>query len=385
MDLLAKLHAISSQTTPAAGKPARQFTDCWSRTAVRPPEEMPGAFDLDPEALRLMETETLPEDLAPEDILYLDTETTGLSGGAGTLAFEVGLGQLTREGFVITQLMIRDYPEERYLLERVVRAVETSRALCTFNGRSFDLPLLRDRLLMNRMSPAVLDKPHIDLLHIARRVFRLRLRQCSLGRLEQAVLGAGRQDDLPGAQVPERFFSFLKTGDFSLLEDVLRHNEQDIASLCVLLNHMARVYRQPEQLRFNEDLYALGRHAHPEEARRCWTLVQEGTLHAQSQLRLARSLYREGEKEQAAEIWRRMTLAREGGTAPWVELAKYYEHTAADIPEALRCARQALVLLAEPTLLPNPTVQSERNALQSRCARLRRKLAGAGEKEKPDP
>ena len=210
MNLLSMLNAIS-QSPPKREPAGQQFTDCWRKTVHRPLSEVPGAFDLAVDAVTLMETDPLPNDLDPVRILYLDTETTGLSGGAGTLAFEAGLGQLTPEGFCVTQLMIRDYPEEKYLLEGVLEAAKDCDALCTFNGRSFDLPLLRDRCLMNRLSPAVLDKPHIDLLHIARRVFKLRLKQCSLTRLEEAVLGAGRSHDLPGAQVPERFFSYLKT------------------------------------------------------------------------------------------------------------------------------------------------------------------------------
>ena len=377
MNLMNMLNAIS-QAPPQKEAAGRQFTDCWRKTAVRPLSEVPGAFGVPMEAVALMETEALPPELDPTRILYLDTETTGLSGGAGTLAFEAGLGRLTPEGFLVTQLVIRDYPEEKYLLEAVLEAARDCDALCTFNGRSFDIPLLRDRCLMNRLSPAPLDKPHIDLVHIARRVFKLRLKQCSLTRLEEAVLGSGRSGDLPGAQVPERFFSYLKTGEFSLLEDVLRHNEQDIVSLCVLLNHMARVYRSPEQLGHNEDLYAMGhgleRHDHPEEARRCWELVQPGSLHAQSRLRLARSLRHNGEIDRAVEIWRQMAEAREGGILPWIELAKYYEHTARDLPEALACTRRALAMLAEPVLVPDPSVQSGKNAVQYRYARLKRKL-----------
>ena len=161
---------------------------------------------------------------------------------------------------------------------------------------------------------------------------------------------------------------------------MLRHNEQDIVSLCVLLNHMARVYQSPEQLGHDEDLFAMGhgleRHDHPQEARRCWELVRPGSLHAQSCLRLAQSLRRTGETDRAVAIWRQMTEDREGGVIPWIELAKYYEHTARDPAEALACTRQAMVLLAEPSLVPDSSIQSQKNAIQYRYARLRRKLNG---------
>ena len=155
--------------------------------------------------------------------------------GAGTVAFEVGMGCLTDSGFQIHQLVMRDYPEEKFLLQSIADTLMGYDAICTFNGRTFDVPLLRDRFLMNRMDDSCLDKPHIDLLHIARRVFKLRLQRCNLGKLEEAVLGIPRFDDLPGAQVPQRFFDYLKTGSFDLLTDVLEHNAQDVASLCVLL------------------------------------------------------------------------------------------------------------------------------------------------------
>ena len=380
MNLRAALDMMSKpKPKPAAEAETRRFTDCWKRELLRPLAEFPGAFALDRDAVALMETEALPDALDPMRILYLDTETTGLAGGAGTVAFEVGLGRLTADGFAITQLVMRDYPEERFLLREVQQALADCDVICTFNGRSFDLPLLRDRFLMNRLSPACLEKPHIDLLHIARRVFKLRLRRCNLGSLEEQVLGIPREGDLPGSEVPQRYFDYLKTGDFRLLEDVLRHNGQDIASLCVLLNHMAAAYARPELLGHPEDLYAMGvgleRHRHPEEARRCWKLAAAGRMGEASRLQLARSWRRAGERAEARAVWEEMIRRREGGITPYVELAKHYEHVERDLPRALELTRRAMALAAEPALFANQTVQETQNALQCRYARLRRKLA----------
>ena len=376
MNLRDKLKAIEKpkvkvtvQPTAPEARPA--FTDCWRTESTH----TAAAYPICRETVMLMQGDDMPENFAAEHILYLDTETTGLMG-AGTVAFEVGLGWQTGDTFHVRQLVMRDYPEERFLLEEIVRVAEKFDVVCTFNGKTFDLPLLKNRFIMNRIRTDCLDKPHIDLLHIARRVWKLRLQRCNLTNLEEALLGIPRVDDLPGAQVPERFFSYLKTGDFSLLDDVLDHNEQDIVSLQNLLCHMCRMYENPEQLRFDEDVYSMGvaldRFHHGSEARRCYQLAG-GEMHAAAQSRLASSYRRSGERGEAVRIWQEMIRRREGGIAPYVELAKHYEHAEKDFDAALDVVRQALICLAEPTLFEDSAVQDERNALQYRYERLKRK------------
>ena len=361
---------ISVKETEPDAKPV--FTDCWRTETTHAPETYP----LRRETVMLMQGEDMPEAFAAERILYLDTETTGLMG-AGTVAFEVGLGWLEADGFHVRQLVMRDYPEEKFLLEEIIRVASGFDVICTFNGKTFDLPLLRNRFIMNRIRTDVLDKPHIDLLHIARRVWKLRLQRCNLTNLEEALLGIPRVDDLPGALVPERFFSYLKTGDFRLFDDVLEHNAQDIASLCTLLAHMCRMYENPEQLRFDEDVYSMGvaldRFRHTEEARRCYRLAG-GEMHAQGQMRLAASYRRSGERESAAQVWQEMIERREGGLTPYVEMAKHYEHVSRDIPAALEIVRKAIAIASEPSLFDETSVQEARDALQYRYDRLKRKL-----------
>ena len=378
MNLRDKLKAIEKPkvkvtvTPTQPEEPSRPaFTDCWRTECTHTPSEYP----ITRQTVMLMQGDDMPADFASERILYLDTETTGLAG-AGTVAFEVGLGWQEGNAFRVRQLVMRDYPEEKFLLEEIVRIAEQFDVVCTFNGKTFDLPLLRNRFIMNRIRTTCLDKPHIDLLHIARRVWKLRLQRCNLTNLEEALLGIPRVDDLPGAQVPERFFSYLKTGDFSLLDDVLEHNEQDIVSLQNLLSHMCRMYEHPDQLRFDEDVYSMGvaldRFRHTEEARRCYELAG-GEMHAASQSRLAQSYRRAGERDEAVRIWQGMIARREGGVAPYVELAKHYEHAEKDYQAAISVVRQALIRLAEPTLFEDASVQEARNALQYRYERLKRR------------
>lgn len=378
MNLRDKLKAIETPRADLPRQPAAPVSaGCWEGRETRASSDFPHESALNRECVMLMQGEAMPDPFSGRRILYLDTETTGLSGGAGTVAFLVGLGWMTEDGFEIRQYVMRDYPEEKAVLARVAEAFSRFDCVCTFNGRAFDLPLLKDRFLMNRMSPACLEVPHIDLMHIARRVWKLRLGRCNLSRLEEVILGFPRLGDLPGSEVPQRYFDFLKTGQFSLLQDVLTHNAQDVATLCTLLYHMAYLYEHPESQLFGEDLFSMGaaleRFRHPEEARRCFRLCTQGKMRAESQLRLAQSWRRSGERGQARAVWEHMIERREGGVTPYVELAKHYEHVEKNLPAALEMTRRAMAQLSEPTLLDSEGVQEARNALQYRYDRLKRR------------
>ena len=377
MNLRDKLRAVGG-TAERRAAPSEKSTDCRHFAVYRPAEEFPGAYSLTAETLRLMSDREIPEGLDPRRILYLDTETTGL-GGSGTVAFLVGMGFLTDSGFEVHQFLMRDYPEEPYLLRHVAAGLERFDVLCTFNGSTFDVPLLESRFLMNRMSrDSLLSLPHLDLLHMCRRLWKLRLGRCNLGRLEEVILGKPREDDLPGSEVPQRYFTYLKTKQLSLLDDVLRHNAQDIASLCVLLNHMAEMYLHPEQIRFSEDVYSMGRALErldrPENARHCYRLAGKGRMGDSARTALAMSYRRSGDREQAAAVWREMIDTRRGGVVPYVELAKYEEHVRRDASAALALTEKALSLLSEPALRESETVQETKNELQYRRVRLLRKL-----------
>ncbi|MBR2824563.1 MAG: ribonuclease H-like domain-containing protein [Clostridia bacterium] len=352
--------------------------DCRYLAVKRPLSEFPGALAVRGETLEKMTGTEMPSPFDPKRILYLDTETTGLRG-SGTVAFLVGLGYLTEEGFEIHQFLMRDYDEETYLLKHVEAGMNRFDMLCTFNGSTFDVPLLEGRLLMNRFRRDCLDKPHIDLLQLARRVWKLRLKRCNLGRLETVVLGAPRGEDLPGSEVPKRYFTYLKTKQESLLDDILTHNAQDIASLCVLLTHMAEMYEHPEQVAFSEDLYSMGRsmekNRRPEEARRYYQLARMGRMRGEAGLALGRNLRRAGERDQAEALWSEMIAHGAGGVQPYIEMAKLLEHRKRDYKGALEMTERALLRLSEERLREDRTVQETKNALQYRRRRLKKRLA----------
>ena len=377
MNLRDKLRAVSGAGPGRPERPEQQTKDCRHFAVYRPEEEFPGARELTRDTLALMSEKEMPANFDPRRILYLDTETTGL-GGSGTVAFLVGLGYLTDNGFEVHQFLMRDYPEEPYLLRHVAAGLDRFDVLCTFNGTTFDVPLLESRFLMNRMDRSCLDLPHLDLLHMCRRLWKLRLGRCNLGRLEEVILGKPREEDIPGSEVPQRYFTYLKTGEISLLEDVLKHNAQDIASLCVLLNHMADLYLHPEKIRFSEDVYSMGRALErvdqTERARKCYRLARGGRMGDLAGSALAVSYRRSGQREEAAEVWREMIREGRGGAAPYVELAKYEEHIRRDLPAALELTEQAIVRISEPGLRQDEAVQEMKNELQYRWQRLKRKL-----------
>lgn len=384
VSLMEKLKAVDKpKPRPAAPIPAS--TGCYHLESRLGREAFPACLDLSVQALGWMLGQKPPEAIDPYRIVYLDTETTGLSGGVGTIAFLVGAGYFNRDGsFTVHQWVMRDYPEERFVLTALEALLDGFDLLVTFNGRTFDIPLLQARMLMNRMPPSSLERLfHADLLHPARRVWKLRLKSCRLGRLEEEIFHEPRDHDLPGSEVPERFFQYLKTGKFSLLDDVLTHNRQDIASLAKLLYRLMAVYGKPEQQSFLEDIFSVGRALEKQGevslARRCYHLCSGGSIGVQAQLHLGQSYRRLRETDEALGAYQRMIANREGGLIPYVELAKLYEHQKRDIKKALEIVKTALLLASEPILLGKNAMQEEQNALQYRYMRLMRKAQRAKE------
>jgi uncharacterized protein YprB with RNaseH-like and TPR domain len=177
----------------------------------------------------------------PAGALYLDTETTGLAGGAGTVAFLVGLAFWEPEGLVLEQLLVRALGEEAPMLARVKERIERASMLVTFNGKSFDMPLLRTRYVMARME-APPSPPHLDLLHVARRIHADTSKAgCRLVALERDVLGFVRHDDVESGDVAAVYLHFLRTGDARSLMGVVEHNAWDVVAMAALVG----VYGEP--------------------------------------------------------------------------------------------------------------------------------------------
>ena len=365
---------------PARPQPPPEETPFFCREHIVPLDGLRGIDRTTLEEIRACDPAFTGERWDVRKLLFLDTETTGLSGGAGTLAFEIGLGFIDARGMVIRQYVMRDYGEESAMLAEIASLLPRFDTLVTFNGKSFDIPLLESRMVMHRIRVRLTDWPHLDLLHACRRVYKLRLERCSLSALEEAVLGESRTDDLPGAQVPQRYFDYLRTREFALLEDVLRHNRQDVESLASLTGHLCSAFREPEQLAHAEDAFCVGRTllrgGHTEEGRRCLRILGMSSMSSQAHMVLSASYKKSREWASSVETWTAMIARGEGGTWPYVELAKYYEHTERDYARALRYAGAALSRALN--LSPLGGDDAEIATLRKRVERLKRKLAAQG-------
>lgn len=179
------------------------------------------------------------------DWLFLDTETTGLSGGAGTVVFVVGLARFDGRTLELKQYLITRFGAEAAMLQCLAEQIRRSDALVSYNGKSFDLPLLASRFRLHGVENPFVDKPHFDLLHPVRRRFRKAWENCRLATVEQRLLGFERQQDLPGAEAPAAWLDFVKSGRYRPLRGVLKHNRLDLLSLAVLLPVLDRALAGP--------------------------------------------------------------------------------------------------------------------------------------------
>ena len=367
----------ATQGAPRRSAPSRPAaSDCYVRETRFP---LPEGARLADGILQLMQGDPgIPQHTAPEDFLFLDTETTGLSHGAGTVAFLVGVGVIEAGELIVRQYMMRDYDEEAFVLRRVQRDLSRCQVLVTYNGRSFDIPLLETRFIMQRMPLDTSEIPHADLLHTARRVWKLRLKRCTLSYLEELIFHEPREDDLPGAEVPQRYFDYLKRRDFSLLEDILRHNAQDIASLARLLFVLGRLHENPLSAEHLQDIYSLGRvyekRGNLQKARMCYRAADAGSMSALSRERLADTFRRERRPEEAAAIYEKMIAGRQGGAKPYIALCKLMEHRLKAPAAAADIARRGLIYVSD--LPQDERTRADFDDLTRRYARLLRKTDG---------
>jgi hypothetical protein len=198
---------------------------------------------------------------APERLVFLDTETTGLAGGTGTCAFLIGIGTVEGTQFVVRQYFLRDYPEEKAILQDLAEVLGSFDGLVTYNGKTFDVPLLETRYTLARLKAPFGRLLHFDALHPARRLWKLRLESCRLTDLESAVLGIGREGDVPGSEIPGIYFDYLRTGDARGLQPVFYHNALDIITLAALTVELARALGDAgaSTLDSSVDLFSLSR------------------------------------------------------------------------------------------------------------------------------
>lgn len=318
-----------------------------------------------------------------EQLAFLDTETSGLAGGSGTYTFMIGVGRFDGDAFRLAQFFMRDPAEEPAQLAALCQFLQPCSILVTFNGKAFDAPLVNSRYIVNGQKSPLPHMGHIDLLPLARRLWRDRLPSRRLGNLEIEILGATRtEEDIPGWLIPSIYFDYLRSGDARPLKGVFYHNAMDVLAMAALLNHTTQMLADPlgNAVEHALDLVAIGKlYESLGEMEQAAQLFEQGMdrhdlpeeHYWETQRRLSFLHKRNHNFEAALKIWQ---LAAEGRQIyAHVELAKFYEHKARDFEQAIHWTEAALALLDTPT-----APRSERRQwladLKRRLRRLQQKL-----------
>ncbi|MFA9461038.1 ribonuclease H-like domain-containing protein [Thiohalorhabdus methylotrophus] len=283
--------------------------------------------------------EALPEATGwdPGRAVFLDTETTGLAGGSGTVAFLVGLARIEGDALVQRQLLLTHFGGEAALLAAVADWLGEGDYLVTFNGKRFDVPLLTTRCLLAGRADPLAGRSHLDLLYPFRRLFGRRFPDCRLATAEQRLLGVTRPDDLPGAEAPQAWFDFLHAGDAGRLPAVVQHNERDLLALAALVPVLDRIHAEPGA--WGADVLAAARgHLQRGAEEQAFALLaaQRDALDGEGLRELARLHRRREEWPLALALWEE--LAARGCRDSRERLAKYWEHIARDMEKALAWA-----------------------------------------------
>ena len=325
-----------------------------------------------------------------QSLWFLDLETTGLAGGAGTQAFLVGCATIDRDGVSLRQFLLPGYEHEPTLLAEVAAWAVERGAIVTFNGKSFDVPLIETRYLFHRVPFPLEGMPHVDMLHPARRLWRARgtmdggvEASCSLGTLERLLAGVHRVGDVPGFEIPARYFQFVRDGDARPLEAVLEHNRLDLISLAlVMARALTLIERGPGATRDGYECFGLARvydnagrtdDADAAYVRSLELLERVGRdpeTCGEALRRLAWCRRRAGRIREAAAAWQQLAdlprcpaqLRREAREA----LAIFHEHRARNLETAHTHARQ---------LLSEQPIGRRRDEAEHRLRRIERKLA----------
>jgi uncharacterized protein YprB with RNaseH-like and TPR domain len=310
-------------------------------------------------------------------LLFIDLETTGLAGGAGSYAFLVGCGWFSSGRFYIRQFLLSNFGSERALLEAVREVAGTLDAVVTYNGKSFDLPLIETRYALNRLTTPFAAMPHVDMLHHARRLWHGHEEGHRLSSLESSMLGHDREGDVPGFEIPSRYFHYVRTGDAHPLGAVLEHNRRDLLSLALLTARAAHLLDAGVTAATTaREALGMGRlyerSGMTSDALACYARASDigpgvcaEALHAHAVL-----LRRTRRYAAAADVWQRLLdlgdcslrLKREAAEA----LAVHHEHRLRSLLSARSLAMRSLQFDA--TL-------RRREATEHRLARIHRKLA----------
>ncbi len=401
---LAALQGVTPLSAPAA-EPARPLHghesigltretlaagDLWLRrkqlTAAQIPMFSIETFSsLQPEQLVLVGKNWSLQHARPENLLFIDTETTGLAGGAGTYAFLVGIARCRQDSVTVKQYFLGDPGEEQTLYRDLLTELAGADAVVSYNGKSYDLPLIKNRCILNRLDYAWESLRHLDLLHSVRRLFK-GLDSYALGEVEARLLRFRRESDIPGALIPGLYFSAVREGDLARLLPVFQHNVMDLLSLIGITAVAAERFDPATPLASSELLPVIRTLSdlalYDQAERRCEGAPPPGVENGSSELARHRALMhkRRGDWPAAVRIWQEwIEQSPQFAAEPFDELAKYLEHRCGDYAGALQIVERAekqLVILLE--LHDHPGHKLWNQQFLRRKARLLHKLESMG-------
>ncbi len=387
------IHLTEGKPVPEARKPVpfepeprppfQSFENVYPPAARYGKLQIEDALTIGGEVLRYLSRDDAFADLDLSTTVFLDLETTGLAGGTGTIPFLVGLGYFRDKSFVVAQYFLGDPSEEGRMLDELsaLFAERGFKSLLTYNGKAFDLPLLETRFILQRKPLVLSEIPHLDFLFAARTLWKHKHESCRLFHLAQQVIEAPRDEDIPGAEIPFRYFDYLRTGNFGQIEPILYHNQEDILSLLGLVISGAKLFSEedlgdgsgPDPM----DMVGVGKvFARMGEAARSTRMFERalvGRLPSQVAVTVVRKLTAQLKKD--ADWEKAVALWQEGVGADRIfcyrELAMYHEHQTKNIEEAIRITEEGLALAME-------SAAAERDDFEKRLARLTQKIQKGG-------
>jgi hypothetical protein len=339
-------------------------------------------------ALRLLAPGAETDVADPRQWLFLDTETTGLMGGTGTYPFLVGIAWWDAGGLEIEQFFMREHSEEHALLVTLAERMAERRVLVTFNGKSFDWPLLETRYRMTRKLAPPVPRAHLDFLHPARNLWRIRLGSVRLAELEKHVLGWDRGADLISAMIPQFYFDYLRGGSPEPLVQIFLHNQMDLRGLAGLASRILSILAEPDaEAQDGLELFGVSRicerRGDTERARKHYAESIAAELPRETDRAARRSLARLAKRARdyplALELWNSILGNSREGFEAYEQLAIYYEHELGETARAAVLVRAALVELRKTNrvgLLSAALHRQYRSRFERRLERLER----AGEK-----
>jgi uncharacterized protein YprB with RNaseH-like and TPR domain len=301
-------------------------------------------------------------------ICFLDTETTSLAGGVGTFAFMVGVGCLNADGFYLRQYFLRDPSEEQAMLASLSEFMTPFSYVCSFNGKSFDLPLLAGRYTLNSITNPFVGLPHLDLLHLARKIWRFRLPSRALKDLEVELLHVTRGDiEIPGWLVPQIYFDYLRTGETGSINGVFYHNRLDVVSLGALLFYSAHLLTYPMQAsqesldtmaiaRLYESLGRLSEAQHLYD--HCLEMGLPVDYYIDTCMRFAGIYKKACDYVNAVTLWQK--AAELGSFSAHLELSKFFEHIEKSPNIALEWIHRAAALAITSTHQTEVAIREKR-------------------------